>query len=409
MAAYQFWQSFWSPLRTLLIGNEQHEGTQYTGPYAYAEPAATAVTEESALQLSAVWACVRLYSQTIASLPVYTYRMTDGGREKDENHWFARLMADRPNRFQTRFEFMEYQIANLMLHGNCYAKIKRVAGQITELMPMAAQQVEVQIMGGRVTYIYTHDGVIDVLAPESVWHVRINSDWLVGRSPLAFGRNMLGIAQAAESATSKVYANGAKPSGVLSLDKLLTPQQREQVRQNFGTLTTGDDNRLLVLEHGMKFEPISMSPQDIELLSSRKFQIDEICRWFGVPAILVNQNEGSTTLGSSTAEIITAFYKLNLRPVLEALECSVKTHLIGTERDNPYEVEFSFEALLRANQKERFEGYQIAINNGILTPNEARAMEWLSLMPSGDKLYMQGAMAPIESLGQNAGVTANGN
>lgn len=397
MAQYQFWESFWSPLKSWFTGNDQNEGTQLTGPQAYAEAAASAVTEESAMQLSAVWACVRIISQTIASLPLIVYRKTSDGRVVDESHWFAKLMAFKPNRFQTRFEFIEYMIANLVLHGNCYAKITRIGQEVVGLMPMSAQQVEVQLLAGKLTYIYRHDGIVEVLAAESVWHIKINCDWLVGRSPLEFGRNILGISQAAESAVSKIYANGAKPSGVLSLDKLLTPQQREQARANFGSLTTGDDNRLLVLEQGMKFEPISMSPEDIELLSSRKFQIDEICRWFGVPAILVNQNEGSTTLGSSTSEIITAFYKLNLRPILEAIENSAAVHLFG--EGSQHEIELSFEALLRASQKERFDGYRIGITSGVITPNEARGMEWLPDMPGGNRLYLQGAMVPMEMAG----------
>ncbi|MBK8667877.1 MAG: phage portal protein [Burkholderiales bacterium] len=130
---------------------------------------------------------------------------------------------------------------------------------------------------------------------------------------------MFGIAQAAEQSVSKIYANGGKPSGVLSFDRLLTPAQRASVRENFATLTTGTDDRLLVIEQGMKFDAVSMSPQDIELLASRKHQIDEIARWFGVPSILINQNEEPTTLGSSTAEIISGFYKLNLAPTLRGL------------------------------------------------------------------------------------------
>lgn len=396
MAQYQFWQSFWSPLKSWFNGHDQNEGTQYTGPLTYPEPAASAVSEESAMQLSAVWACVRIISQTIASLPLIVYRQTPDGRVIDENHWFAKLMAYKPNRYQTRFEFMEYQMANLVLHGNCYAKINRLGGEIVGLTPMSAQQVEVQWLDGEVLYVYTHNGLVEVLSAKSVWHVKINTDWLVGRSPLEFGRNIFGVSQAAESAVTKIYGNGAKPSGVLMTDRLLTPEQRRQIHENFNGITTGDDNRLLVLEDGIDFKPVSLSPQDIELLASRKFQIDEICRWFGVPAILVNQNEGSTTLGSSTAEIITAFYKLNLRPILEAIENSAAVHLFGD--GSKHEIELSFEALLRASQKERFDGYRIGITSGVITPNEARKMEWLPEMSGGDKLYMQGAMLPLDQM-----------
>lgn len=391
-----FWQSMWSPLASW-FGGRQGDGTQVTGPDYYQEPKVE-MTEQTAMQLSAVWACVRLISQTIASLPVQLYRMTPDGRELDSRHWFAQLMAAKPNRFQTRYEFIEYLVANLVLHGNAYCKINRVGQEIVGLRPLAAGQVEVQLIDNKLVYLYTYDGNVEAISEKNIWHIKINADWLVGRSPLQFGRNMLGIAQGAERVVSNIYSNNAKRSGVLTLDKLLTPIQRQQVKANFAGLTTGDDSRLLVLEMGMKFDPISMSPQDIELLASRKFQVDEICRWFGVPSILVNQNEGSTTLGSSTAEIITAFYKLNLRPYLEAIENSIDVHLLGAT--SGYQVEFILDALLRASQKERYEGYQIGINNGVITPNEARKMEWLPEMAGGDKLYMQGAMSPIDKLGQ---------
>lgn len=384
-----------------------------TGPGAYSEPAAAIVTEESAYQLSAVWACVRLISQTVASLPVEVFRRTATGREVITDHWFAGLMAHKPNQYQTRYEFLEYMLANLVLHGNCYAKIVRFQGKIIALVPLAATQVETRLVDGGVVHLYTRDGTTEALAAESVWHVRMNGDWLVGRSPLAFGRNIFGIAQAAESTVTRVYANGAKRSGVLTLDRLLTPTQREEIRASYGALfdriTTGTDRGVVVLEAGMKFEPVSMTPEEIELLSSRKYQIDEICRWFGVPAILVNQNEGSTTLGSSTAEIIQAFYKLNLRPYLEAIENSAQVHLFGQAESRQFEIAFDFEALLRASFAERIDAYDKAIKGAIMTPNEARRKEWLPESSGGEKLYIQGAMVPIDTLGQAPTGVANGN
>src|SRR5690606_35658101 len=178
----------------------------------------------------------------------------------------------------------------------------------------------------------------------------------------------------------------------------LTPEQREQIRAKFAGLTEGDQ-RLLVLEAGGKFEPVAMSPQDIELLASRRFQVEEICRWFGVPSVLVNDTSGSTTWGSGIEQIVLGFYKLNLRPYLEAIENSITTHLVSDEDRAQYEDEFDFEGLPRADQKTRYDGYRAGISAGVLTPNEARAMEWLPKMDGGDKLYMQGATMPIDKLG----------
>lgn len=394
-----FWQSLWSPIGRW-FGGQQRSGTQITGPGGYPAPAAVTVTEETALQLSAVWACVRLISQTVASLPILVYRKTDTGREVVTDHWFSRLMANKPNQYQTRYEFWEHQIANLAMHGNLYAKKTVLSGEIRSLLPLNPLQVETKLVAGKVVHIFTSDGDVAVLSSDSVWHARMNGNLIVGRSPLQFGRNLLGIGQAAEQLVGRIYGNGGKPSGVLSMDKLLTKDQREEMRASFGNLTTGTDERLLVLEAGMKFEAISMSPEDMELLAARKFQIDEIARWFGIPSVLINQNEGSTTLGSSTAEIISSFYKLNLRPYLEAIENSIMVNLFTEEDRKAYEVEFDFEGLLRASEKDRYEGYRVGISSGVLSPNEAREKEWLPPKPGGDRLLIQGAMVPIEEAGK---------
>ena len=404
----QFWQNIWTWLGG--SGSSRNAGDQTSGPMGYATASPVEVTEDSAMQLSAVWACVRLLSETVASLPVNVYRKTPKGRELAPDHWLSLLMARKPNRYQTKVEFFETLMLNLALHGNAYAKITKVGGQIRSLLPLMASQIETKLLpDGSVVHLYHADGNVDVLSSESVWHVKLYGNGIVGKSPLAFGRNMFGIAQAAEQSVGKIYANGGKPSGVLSFDRLLTPAQRASVRENFATLTTGTDDRLLVIEQGMKFDAVSMSPQDIELLASRKHQIDEIARWFGVPSILINQNEGSTTLGSSTAEIISGFYKLNLRPYLERIEASVKTWLFTPEEANQYEFEFDFEGLLRSDLKSRLEGYRTAVAGTILTPNEVRRIEGWPRVDGGDVLLSQVNMTPIEKLGQVApGGNANG-
>ena len=399
------WESMWSPIRTW-FGGRQTSGTQITGPSGYGYSASVEVTEETALQVSAVWACVRLLSQTVASLPLIVYRKTDKGRELAPDHWFMRLM-ERPNQYQTRYEFWEHQVANLALHGNLYARKVELGGKVRSLLPMNPLQVETRLVSGSVAHLFTTDGGVTALSSASVWHACMNGDLIVGRSPLQFGRNLIAVAQAAEQGVSKLYANGGKRSGVLSFDKLLTAEQRQQVRENFSNLTTGTDDRLLVLEMGAKFDPISMSPQDIELLASRKFQIEEICRWFGVPSVLVNDTSGSTTWGSGIAELVTGFYKLNLRPYLEAIENSIATHLFSDDDRKEYEVEFDFEGLLRASQKDRYDGYRTGISAGLLTPNEARAMEWLPAVEGGDQLLIQGAMIPVSDAGRQPATPAS--
>lgn len=393
-----FWQSMWSPIRSM-FGGRQHSGPQDTGPIGSSYSPAVTVTEETALQVSAVWACVRLISQTVASLPLIVYRKTPQGRVVDTQHWFAKLMLKRPNQYQTRYEFWEHMIGNLALHGNMYASKTVLGGQVRSLLPLNPLQVETRLITGKVAHLFEADGNVTALAADSVWHARMNGDLIVGRSPLQFGAKLIGVAQATEQAVTNIYANGGKRSGVLSFDRLLTKEQREQIRANFSSLTTGTDERLLVLEMGAKFDPISMSPQDIELLASRRFQLEEICRWFGVPSVLVNDTSGSTTWGSGIEQLVAGFYKLNLRPYLEAIENSISTHLFSDAEREQYEVEFDFDSLLRADLKSRMEAYQTAINASVMTPEEARAKEYLPSLPGSNRLFMQGAMVPIDQIG----------
>lgn len=401
----ELWQSI---TRWLGGGLQRRRGLQNIGPLEYDGEAAAKVTFDTAMQLSAVWACVKLLAETVASLPLTLYRSGDI-RQVERDHPLALLFAGKPNPYQTKIEFFETVLVNLLLYGNAYVHVVRMdSGRVLMLMPLMSAQMEVTILaGGGVAYTYYHDSGVQVYAPESMWHLKMLGNGVIGLSPLAYMRNTAGIAIGAEKAATKVYANGAKPSGVLTLDKFLTPEQRAQIRANFNTLTTGTDERLLVLEGGMKFDAVSMTPEDIELLESRKYQVQDICRWFGVPSVLVNDTS-TTTWGSGIEQIVMGFYKLTLRPILEKIEASMRAHLLLPAERTRLEFEFDFEGLLRADQKSRFDGYRVGVQGGIVTPNEARAWEGLPAMAGGDVLYMQGATVPIEQTGrvpQNQQVT----
>lgn len=391
------WQSI---TRWLGGGLQRRRGLQNAGPLEYDGAAAANVTFDTAMQLSAVWACVKLLAETVASLPLTLYRSGDV-RAIERDHPLALLMGGKPNPYQTKIEFFETVLVNLLLYGNAYVHVVRMdTGRVTMLMPLMSAQMEVTILaGGGIAYTYYHDTGVQVYAPASIWHLKMLGNGVIGLSPLAYMRNTAGIAIGAEKATTKIYGNGAKPSGVLTMDRLLTPEQRALVRQNFNSLTTGTDERLLVLELGAKFEAIAMSPQDIELLSSRKYQVQEIARWFGVPSVLINDTS-TTTWGSGIEQIVLGFYKLTLRPILEKIEASMRAHLLLPAERTRLEFEFDFEGLLRADQKSRFEGYRIGVQGGFVKPNEARAWEGLPPTEGGDQLFMQGATVPIDQAGR---------
>ena len=374
-------------------------GIQYGTPAGYSEPSAVPVTFDTAMQLSAVWACVKLIAETISSLPLTIYRVDENGRKVAKNHPLQIIFSTKVNRYQTRVEFFETVLLNLLTSGNAYCYIQRVGDRIVGLLPLMSADMEVTLLkDGSIVYEYDTGEGVTVYAEKSIWHLKLMGNGVIGLSPLAYQRNTLGIAQAAEKAVTKIYANGGKPSGTLSMDKFLSAEQRELMREKFYSLSNGSEDRLMVLEGGMKFDAISLSPQDIELLSSRQFQISEICRWYGVPSVLVNDTSGSTTWGSGIEQLVSGFYKLNLRPLMEKIEASILANLMEPSDYAKYEVEFDFNALTRSDLKTRFDSYRIGIYGGFLKPNEARKMEGLSPATGGDELFMQGANVRLEDI-----------
>lgn len=392
---YQFGNWLRDGLRRLV-------GIQYGSPLSYSDSSAVPVTFDSAMQLSAVWACVKLLAETVSSLPITVYKKTENGRKIAQNHELTLLFSGKVNKYQTKNEFFETVLLNLMTSGNAYCLKQKIGDRLVGLLPLMSAQVETELLSdGSVIHKYTEGANVTVFASDSIWHLKLMGNGIIGMSPLDYQRNTLGIAQAAESAVTKIYRNGAKPSGVLTIDKFLTEDQRKLVRDNFANLTEGTNDRLMVLEGGMKFDAISLSPQDIELLSSRKFQIAEICRWYGVPSVMINDTDSSTVWGSGIEQIVQGFYKLTLRPTIEKIESSIICNLMSPSETQKYEVEFDFNALTRSDLKTRYEAYRIGVHGGFIKPNEIRRMEGMEDADGGDSLFIQGATVPITEAGNN--------
>jgi HK97 family phage portal protein len=263
-----------------------------------------------------------------------------------------------------------------------------------------AEQMEVNLLtDGSVVYRYNSGANLAVYAPESIWHLKLMSNGIVGLSPLSYARNSVGIGIASDDRVKALASNGFKPTGVLTIDKLLKPEQREQIRNQFADLASGSGDPLRVLEAGMVYQQISMNPKDVQLLETRRFQIEDIARFFGVPSVLINDTSASTTWGSGIEQIVQGFYKLGLRPYLERYEASIHNSLLSAEDRRNYEFEFDFGALLRGDELTRFQSYKEAINSGFKTINECRQSEGLYPIEGGDRAYLQAQMTPITDLG----------
>ena len=383
------------------IAGRREAGVQQANAGSYAVANIT-VNEDSALKLSAVWASVRLIAETIGGLPINAYKLLpDGTRILDNEHQLAQLFKNKPNRYQNRVEFFETMTMQLCLHGNAYAHIQRgTGGKVVSLLPLMAEQMEVNLLtDGSVVYRYNSGANLAVYAPESIWHLKLMSNGIVGLSPLSYARNSVGIGIASDDRVKALASNGFKPTGILTIDKLLKPEQREQIRNQFADLASGSGDPLRVLEAGMAYQQISMNPKDVQLLETRRFQIEDIARFFGVPSVLINDTSASTTWGSGIEQIVQGFYKLGLRPYLERYEASIHNSLLSAADRRNYEFEFDFGALLRGDELTRFQSYKEAINSGFKTINECRQTEGLYPIEGGDRAYLQAQMTPITDLG----------
>lgn len=358
------------------------------------------ITFDNAMQISTYWACIKLLSETLASLPLTIYKLNENGRKIDENHALSVLFNGKVNRYQTKIEFFETFYLNLFAHGNSYCLIQRLGDRIVSLLPLNASQVEVDLLpDGSLAYTYTEGSLVSVYSEKSIWHVKLMGNGVVGLSPLDNMRNSLGIVKKTETLADKVARSGGVTAGVLYTDRLFTPEQREIYRKIYKNLNQMEDGNLMVLEANLKFQQASLSPKDIELLSMRQFNISEIARWFNLNSFLVNDPSSSTTWGSGIAHIMSAFYKLTLRPHLERVESSIKANLMTPVEALRREVEFDFEALTRSDSpKERFETYRVGVYAALLTPNEIRAKEGLPPKEGGDELVVQGANVKLTDL-----------
>lgn len=350
------------------------------------------VTPETAMQLSAVFSCVRLLAETIASLPLNFYETQAGGkRVRIFQHDLHNLLSTKPNRYQTKVEFFETLIYQLALHGNAYHKIDRtINNQVISLLPLMSPQVQPILENdGRVVYQYNNGRTQMNYALENVWHNKLFGNGIVGLSPLGYARNVLGIAISAEDRVNKMANTGFKQAGTLSIDKVLTKDQRADIRTNYSDLVDGGDDALTVLGHGMVYQPTVMNPKDVQLLETRRFEIEDIARFFGVPSVLINDTSASTVWGSGIQQIIQGFYKLGLRPYIERIEASIIIWLLDLKERFRIDPEFDLDELLRGDEKSRYESYQIAIRNGVKTVNECRQREGDSPITGGDEPLIQ--------------------
>ena len=378
------------------------------------------VNERSAMQMTAVYSCVRILAEAVAGLPLHLYRYTDsGGKEKAIDHPLYLLLHDEPNPEMSSFVFRETLMTHLLLWGNAYAQIIRNGkNEVIALYPLMPNKMSVdRDEHGQLYYTYqrsneeapTMKGSSVILKPSDVLHIPgLGFDGLVGYSPIAMAKNAIGMAIACEEFGAKFFANGAAPSGVLEHPGTIKDPSR--VREAWQSQFGGSSNsgKVAVLEEGMKYTPISISPEQAQFLETRKFQINEIARIFRVPPHMVGDLEKSSF--SNIEQQSLEFVKYTLDPWVIRWEQSIMRSLLTPEEKKTYYAKFNLDGLLRGDYQSRMNGYAIGRQNGWMSANDIRELENLDRIPAeegGDLYLINGNMLPMRDAGAFANTTTN--
>ena len=370
------------------------------------------VNEMTALQTTAVYACVRILAEAIASLPIHVYRHTDEGKEQDVNHQLYYLLHDEPNPDMTSFVFRETLMSHLLIWGNAYAQIIRDGrGQVLALYPLLPDRVTVKRDDrGELYYVYQRseednpnfkDKGNIILKKSEVLHVPgLGFDGLIGYSPIAMAKNAVGMTLATEEYGASFFANGANPGGVLEHPGIL--KDPSKVRESWNQVYQGTNNshKVAVLEEGMSYKTIGIPPNEAQFLETRKFQINEIARLYRIPPHMVGDLEKSSF--SNIEQQSLEFVKYTLDPWVVRFEQAFQKALLLPDEKKTYFIKFNLDGLLRGDYQSRMNGYAIGRQNGWLSTNDIRRLEDmnpLSKEEGGDLYLINGNMTKLEDAG----------
>ncbi len=374
------------------------------------------VGDRTALQLTAVYACIRVLAESIAQLPIHIYEYHDNGKKQMKDHPLFLLLHDQPNREMTSFIFREVMMSHLLIYGNAYAQIIRSNnGKVKELYPLMADRMRVdRDENGRLIYRYRRYEEADpnlkeqgeiILSEEEVFHVAgLGYDGLVGYSPIAMAKNALGISLACEKYGASFFANGASPSGVLEHPGVI--KNPEKLRKAWQSAYGGANaHKTAVLEEGVQYKPISVPNNEAQFLETRKFQIEEIARLYRVPLHMIGVLDHATF--SNIEHLSLEFVKYTLNPWVARWEQAFQKDLLSSSEKGKIFIKMNVDGLLRGDYLSRMQGYATGRQNGWLSTNDIREMEDMNLIPAeegGNDYLVNGSFTKLK----NAGAFAKG-
>lgn len=368
------------------------------------------VSADKAMRLSAVWACTRLLSESVSTLPLKIYqRQPDGSRVLALDNPVYQVLCRRPNLEMTPSRFMLSVVASVCLRGNAFIEKKMIGKKLVALVPLLPQNMVVKRLdNGSLQYTYTESKTKREIPVQNIMHIRgFGLDGVCGMMPMMTGRDVIGAAMSVEESAAKIFENGLQSSGFLSSDVAMDDKQRERLRgyleRFIGSKNAG---KVMVLEAGMKYQGVTINPEAAQMLESRSFSIEEICRWFRVPPFMVGHTTKQSSWASSVEGMNLLFLTNTLRPLLVNIEQEISRCLLDGSDD--VFAEFSVEGLLRADTAGRSAYYTTALQNGWMSRNDVRRLENLPPIAGGDIYTVQLNLTPLDQLRENnAGAQAS--
>lgn len=358
-----------------------------TGSYGF-KASGVYVSPITALQCSAVFACIGLLAESIAQLPIKVYEIVDDKRSENKNHWAYELLAKRPCSWLTSFNWRELAMMCLCLRGDFYAyKVRDSSGKVRELLPLLPGAISVrQLPNWELEYrINLINGESKIVSQSEIFHVMYRSlDGVRGLSPIACERQTIGLALSAQEHGAATFANGAKPGGVLSIPSVLSKEAYDRLKADWQSAYSGENaGSTAILEQGTEFKPLSMTNADAQYLETRRFQVEEIARIFGVPLFMIQSTEKTTSWGSGIEQMSMGYVRYTLLAWIKRWEDAIWRDLLS-ENDSDVQVKFNVEGLQRGAMSARFDAYQKGINMGVYSPNEIRELEDMNPREGGD-------------------------
>lgn len=364
------------------------------------------VSVDTAMRVSAVWACVRLIAETIATLPLGLYRrLPDGSREMDTSHTLYSVLAVSPNEHMSPVQFWEAMLASMLLRGNAFAQIHRSAGRVVALSFLLPHRMRLVTENGVIRYFYSFsDGERELQSSEVLHIPAFSLDGRIGLSPISYGADIIGSAISADDAANGTFKNGMMPTVAFKVDRVLKPEQRDDFRKYVETVSGAmNAGKSPVLEAGVTPESIGINPADAQLLETRSWSVEEVCRFFRVPPWMVGHTEKNTSWGSGLEQQVIGFLTFSLSTWLRRIEKAVLKQLMSPGERLTHYAEFALEGLLRADSAARASFYSTMVQNGIYTRDDCRARENLPRRGgNADVLTAQTNIAPLDALGQSS-------